>query len=142
MDIKFNPSLIKLSPKLLVTLKQTVQEKCTDNDATQITVNFRDSSYNTEAGGYHPVEISLQKDFSEERWTVLYITDFCYYGYPYAELVKDLDFDFSLETLFTAYTQPRPITHTSVKDIYRLWQYNFLSYLEYGAFDEIKVSAY
>jgi hypothetical protein len=141
MDIKFNPSLIKLSSKLLVILKQTIRESPIDKDTTQITVNFRDSSYNTEAGGYHPVEISLQKDLSEGSWTVLYITDFCYYGHPYAELVKDLDFDFSLKMLFTVYSQPRPITQPSAKEVYRLWQYNFLSYLEYGAYDQIKVSA-
>ncbi|WP_019613660.1 DUF2787 domain-containing protein [Psychromonas ossibalaenae] len=142
MDIKFNQSVIKISSKLFVALKQSIKQQGIKGDVSQITFNYRDSSYSSEQGGYHPVEISLQKDVTDGRWSVLYITDFCYYGHPYAELTKELDFDFSLATFSTTYSQPRAITHASVKDIFTLWQHNFLSYLEYGAFDQIKVSSW
>lgn len=141
-DIKFQPSALKISTKLLATLNKIIAEEDLTTEVTNITVNFRDCSYNCEAGGYHPVEIALQKEQEDDLWRLLYITDFCYYGYPYAELVKDLDFAFNTETFFAMYCSPRPITHHSVKDIFELWQHNFLSYLEFGAFDQIKVSAW
>ena len=142
MNIQFKPSALKISPKLLNTIKRAIIENDLTEEVLNITVNFRDCSYNCEAGGYHPVEIALQKEQESDRWSLLYITDFSYYGHPYAELIKDLDFDFSAETFFAVYCPPRPITHRSVREIFQLWQYNFLSYLEFGAFDEIKVSAW
>jgi len=126
---------------LSVRLKKEIAENDVAKESTLITVSFRDCSYNCEAGGYHPVEIALQKNKENGRWSLLYITDFSYYGYPYAELIKDLDFDFSTELFSAAYCPSRPITHHSVTEIFRLWQHNFLSYLEFGAFDQIKVSA-
>lgn len=140
MDIKFNPAVIKVSAKLMVALKCLIKERCTDVNISNITINYRNIEYSCEGGGYHPVEISLQKDTNAERWSILYITDFSYYGYPYAELIKDLDFDFSLETFFAVYCSPRPITDENVKEVYRLWEYNFLCYVSTGAFDQITVS--
>jgi hypothetical protein len=140
MDIKFNPAAIKISAKLMAALKRLIKERCTDVSISHITINYRDSEYSCEGGGYHPVEISFQKDASTERWNILYITDFSYYGYPYAELIKDLDFDFSLETFFAVYCPPRLITDQSAKEVYRLWEYNFLCYVGTGAFDQITVS--
>ena len=142
MDIKINQTAIKLSPKLLALLKQTIKEKSSDKGISQITVNFRDSSYNAKAGGYQPVEISLQKDALNGWWTLLYITDFCYCGHPYPELVKEVDFDFSANTFFLANCTPTSITRSTVKDFYRSWENNFLSYLEYDAFDQIEVSSW
>lgn len=141
MDIKFTESLLKISPKLLLQLKHVIAENALEEDDTQITFNFRDSSYNTEAGGYHPVEIAMQKDSTADRWSLLYITDFAYAGLHYAELVKELDFDFSVASFCMAFAQPLPITHPSAKEMYQLWEGNFLCYLEYGAYDQIKVSA-
>ncbi|MGK0269592.1 MAG: hypothetical protein ACI88H_000224 [Cocleimonas sp.] len=142
MEININQSAIKLSPKLLAVLKQKIKEKITDENLAHITVNFRDSSYNEESGGYHPVEISLQRNASNDNWNLLYITDFCYYGHPYPELVKEVDFDFSASTFFMANCSPTPITRTAVKDFYRSWENNFLSYFEYDAFDQIEVSSW
>lgn len=140
MSMKFNPSALKISNKLFVALKQAIKQQCIKGNVSQITFNYRDSSYSSDQGGYHPVEISLQKDATNGKWSFLYITDFCYFGYPYAELVKELDF--SSATFSTSYSQSRSITHASVKDIFILWQHNFLSYLESGAFDQIKVSVW
>lgn len=141
MDIKFGKSLLKISPKLFLQLKRIMAENALSENDTQITFNFRDSSYNASAGGYHPVEFALQKDSTTDHWSLLYITDFAYSGHPYAELVKDLDFDFSLELFGSAFSQPLPITHSSAKEMYQLWEENFLCYLEYGAYDQIKMSS-
>ncbi|WP_354624222.1 DUF2787 family protein [Psychromonas sp. MME2] len=141
MDIKFNQSVIKISNRLFAVLKQAIERQVVKREVSQITFNYRDSSYSCDAGGYHPVEIALQKDQESNSWSLLYITDFCYYGHPYAELCKDLDFDFETEFFMGVYTPPRPMSQPSVKEIYNLWQDNFLSYLEYGAFDEIEVNA-
>jgi len=140
MDIKFNPSVIKVSAKLMVALKLVIKEQCIDKNISHITINYSDSEYNCEGEGYHPVEISFQKDTSTERWNILYITDFSYYGYPYFELIKNLDFNFSLETFFAVYCPPRLITDQSAREVYRLWEYNFLCYVGMGAFDQIMVS--
>lgn len=140
--IKLQPSALKISAKLFVTINKAISENDVATDATNITINFRDSEYSCDAGGYHPVEIGLEKAQESGHWCLLYITDFCYCGFPYAELAKDLDFDFNADTFFASYCPPRPIKHRTVKELFEFWQHNFLSYLEFGAFDEIKVSAW
>lgn len=141
MDIKFNPAAIKISAKLMVALKQTINDQCTDVNISYITIHYRDSGYNCKEGGYHPVEIALQKDAATGRWDILYITDFSYHGYPYVELITNLDFNFSLETFNAVYCSPRSIADQSTKEVYQLWEHNFLCYIGSGAFDQIKVSA-
>jgi hypothetical protein len=138
MDIKFNQSTIKISSRLFVVLKQAIKRQAVNAEVSQITFNYRDTSYSCEEGGYHPVEIALQREQEGERWSLLYITDFSYYG---SDLTKDLDFDFSADTFSGIYAPPRPLNHRSVKEVFNLWQDNFLSYLEFGAFDEIEVTA-
>lgn len=99
-----------------------------------ITLNFRDPDYSAENGGYHPVEIMLKRQGDE--WHILYITDFCYAGIgPYADLVKDLDFDFGAGVFQTQYGYYR-IEEAS--DIYPVWEQNFISYFRIEAF-EIKI---
>ena len=142
MDIKFNQSTINVSNRLFVVLKQAIERQAVKGEFSQITFNYRDSTYSSDEGSYHPVEIALQKEQGSDRWSLLYITDFCYYGHPFAELCKDLDFDFGADIFSGVYAPPRPLNHRSVKEIFKLWQDNFLSYLEYGAFDEIEVSAW
>jgi len=142
MDIKINQSTIKISNRLIMVLKQALKRQAVKGEVSQITFNYRDSNYSSEAGGYHPVEIALQKEQTSDCWRLLYITDFAYYGHPYAELCKDLDFDFGNQTFNGAYAPPRSLNQRSVKEIFSIWEDNFLTYLEYGAFDEIEVSAW
>jgi len=142
MDINFKQCELKLSKRLLDLLSKAVKRQLAQADISSITFNYRDSGYSSDEGGYHPVEIALQKEQESGRWSLLYITDFCYYGHHFAELCKDLDFDFGADIFSGVYAPPRPLNHRSVKEIFKLWQDNFLSYLEYGAFDEIEVSAW
>ena len=75
--------------KFIEIIKDEVTKAGHDIDKDTVTLNFRDSSYSPERGGFHPVEIMIEKG------EVLYVTDFCYFG-PFDELVKDLDWDFAL----------------------------------------------
>ncbi|MDE1348527.1 DUF2787 domain-containing protein [Vibrio aestuarianus] len=141
MKLLLNPTPFKLSPKFIIHLQQAIGNEEFDCEASSITLNFRDSSYSSEAGGYHPVEILLCKSGNQDKWSISYITDFAYYGFPYAELVKELDFDIEHFIFTTPYSKPMHINHESVKDMFNLWQRNFLTYLEFDAYDQVEVSA-
>ncbi len=89
-----------------------------------VTINFRDPTYSAESGGFHPVEIRLERQ--NNTWHLCYITGFAYVGSgPYAELAKDLDFDFQagvFQNLFGVF----PIEQAT--DMYQIWEGNFLHY--------------
>ena len=92
-----------------------------------VVINFRDPDYSAETGGFHPVEIAVRSDGH-----LVYITDFSFAGSPpYAELVKELDFDFELE-VFQQYGREYPITQAA--ELYALWQENFISYHGMGVY--------
>ncbi len=104
-----------------------------------VVINFRDSSYNAESrSGFHPVEIRLVRLY--DQWIFDYITDFAYCGGPYPELVKEVDFNFSSGTASFSYVPELPITNSEVMEFYSMWEFNFLSYVEMGVFDEIKAT--
>lgn len=90
-------------------------------------LSFRDPDFTPEAGGFHPVEIAVAPD-----GTIQYVTDFAYYGRPpHCELAKELDFDFSLG-LFQHCGMEFPIAEA--KEMFTIWQENFLSYIRMGAY--------
>ena len=109
-----------------------------DKKTSGCSINFRDTSYSPENGGFHPVEIGLQH--SNGEWTFDYITDFSYSGGPYPELIKEIDFLFTHHALCFAGGFPQPLNHGSSKEFYQMWESNFLSYVEMECFDEIKVN--
>ncbi|CAI4168852.1 DUF2787 family protein [Alteromonas macleodii] len=90
----------------------------------RVTINFRDPNCSAENGGFHPVEIRLEK--RNNAWDFCYVTDFaCLGSGPYAELAKDLDFDFDagvFQNLFGVF----PIEQAT--DMYQIWEGNFLHY--------------
>ncbi|MGY0617139.1 DUF2787 family protein [Vibrio sp. FJH11] len=104
-----------------------------------LVINFRDTTYSAENGGWHPVEIRVVRLYDQCIFD--YITDFAYCGGPYPELVKEVDFNFSSGTASFSYVPELPITNSEVMEFYSMWESNFLSYIEMGAFDEIKVTA-
>lgn len=90
-------------------------------------LNFRDPGYSPERGGYHPVEIAIDR-----KGMILYITDFSFVGRPpHAELAKELDFDFSLQ-LFGHMGQDYLLSEG--KEIFQLWQSNFVAYFSSGVY--------
>ncbi|MCG9753054.1 DUF2787 domain-containing protein [Vibrio brasiliensis] len=136
----FNKCPLSISPRLQTVLIDHINTKANDS-VTAITLNFRDTSYSAEAGGFHPVEIALQKD-SEQRWSILYITDFAYMGNYYPELERSVDFDIGNNMAFFTGVGWQAIDAYGVNDFYQIWEGNFLSYLEMDAFDEIKLSSH
>ncbi|MCL1056807.1 DUF2787 domain-containing protein [Shewanella gelidimarina] len=89
-----------------------------------ITFNFRSPDYSAEYGGYHPVEISIER--KGDFWLLSYITDFSYVGSGYfAELAKDADFDFTHDE----FQSQLGITRLSdAAEFYLVWEANFLEY--------------
>ncbi|HAS6087175.1 TPA: DUF2787 domain-containing protein [Vibrio vulnificus] len=136
----FNKCPLSISPRLQTVLIDHISTKANDS-VTAITLNFRDTSYSAEAGGFHPVEIAMQKD-SAQRWSILYITDFAYMGNYYPELERSVDFDIGNNMAFFTGVGWQAIDAYGVNDFYQIWESNFLSYLEMDAFDEIKLSSH
>lgn len=90
-------------------------------------MSFRDPNYSPETGGFHPVEIAV----TESR-NILYITDFAYVGLgPYAELVKEIDFDFQHQC-FQHMGREFPLA--AGKELFDLWQSNFIDYYAMGVY--------
>ena len=117
-------------------LKDLLSKLATDNsvDITKersLIFNFRDDSYDPETGGYHPVEIRLIK--INDEWQFDYITDFAYVGNGYmAELVKEIDFDFSNNIGFQLYIGSTRLSEFS--EFYISWESNFISYVKMKVF--------
>ncbi len=130
--MKINTSNLPLpvTSKLTDIIKDALKGKDLKGK-TSVTLNFRDPDYSAENGGYHPVEIMLKRKGDE--WHILYITDFCYVGIgPYAELVKDLDFDFGTGVFQTTYGYFRI---EEALDIYPIWEQNFITYFRIDSFE-------
>ncbi|MGR5061193.1 DUF2787 family protein [Vibrio rotiferianus] len=139
LTFKVERLLLPVSVDLQDVLNMVVDRSHKLTSSTQsLVINFRDSSYSAESGGYHPVEIRLVK--TGEQWVFDYITDFSYVGYPYPELVKEVDFDFSSGLAQFLYQFEESITDERVHEFYSMWESNFLSYVEMDAFDEIEVA--
>ena len=134
----FNKCPLSISPQLQTVLIDHINTKASDS-VTAITLNFRDTSYSAEAGGFHPVEIAMQKD-SEQRWSILYITDFAYMGNVYPELERNVDFDIENGQAFIAPLGWQSCHSEQMVGFYALWERNFLAYLQMEAYDEVKIS--
>ncbi|EPQ9415478.1 DUF2787 domain-containing protein [Vibrio vulnificus] len=131
--------LLPVSVDLQDALNRVISESGKWTPMIQSVVfNFRDASYSSEDGGWHPVEIRLVRLY--DQWIFDYITDFAYCGGPYPELLKEVDFNFSSGTASFSYVPELPITSSEVMEFYSMWESNFLSYVEMGVFDEIKVT--
>jgi len=121
---------LKLSQNLIEIIEKHIKDKTLDDG--YISLSFRDPTYSAEQGGYHPVEISINA-----VGQVQYITDFSYVGQGgYAELVKELDFDFNLG-LFQHMGREYPIEQGA--ELFQIFQSNFCSYYHSGVF-EVQVS--
>lgn len=105
----------------LIKIIEDELKKSGAKESEAVTLNFRDPEYSAESGGFHPVEIRLNEDKELQ-----YVTDFSYVGYGgYEELVKELDFDFSLG-LFQQFDRCYPIE--KAREMFLIWQQNFCAY--------------
>ncbi|ENH0543568.1 DUF2787 domain-containing protein [Vibrio sp. M260112] len=142
--LNFTASTLPVSKKLHKLLsEQFTAHLLSDKALTTsryLVFNFRDKSYSAQEGGFHPVEIAICQTSTEE-WSIEYITDFAYMGNYYPELERNLDFDFRVGQFFVAYRGWLPMQYSrDAKDLYRLWECNFLAYVYTGAYNEVAVT--
>jgi hypothetical protein len=94
MNIK-KPQGLTLPTKLFELINdEIVKHKVDVTSNNALTLNFRNTDYTATTGGYHPVEIRLEKIGSTpkpDHWQLVYITDFSYQGGPQPELVTEID---------------------------------------------------
>lgn len=143
--LKLHSASLPISDKLQDLLNNNFQRQLANNEliarTTYLVFNFRDSSYSSEAGGFHPVEIAMTQ-ISSGLWNVEYITDFAYVGNVYPELARCLDFDFRDQAFFTEFVGWSPIKgNYSAVEMFELWQDNFLNYIDMEAFDSISITS-
>ena len=117
---------------LLVLLNQEVAKtELNIERLTQLTFNFRNPGYSAEQGGVHPVEIRLIRGL--DGWLFDYVTDFSYQGLGQdAELCKELDFNLSCDEHYLQGWGPLP--GVEARELFALWQSNFISYAQLGYF--------
>ncbi len=122
-----SPTVLTLLPTLVALLEAEIA-KANPGVEDGVILNFKDPNYSAETGGYHPVEIAI-----DATGKLLYITDFAYYGDGhYAELGKELDFDFSYN-LFQQMGRDYPLKEGS--ELFDIWQCNFCEYVKWGVFE-------
>lgn len=129
---------VPVSNSLRSYLAKLTDERKVNASAEALTFNFRDLTYSPEAGGYHPVEIRIERE--GDTWEFSYLTDFAYVGFPYPELAKEIDFDLKLGIAFVQFIGDVLITRRDITDLYRDWESNFMAYLSMNCFDEIQIT--
>jgi hypothetical protein len=132
MKLQTNGYPLAINSQLIAILELELAKSEVDA-STGVILNFRDPDYSAESGGFHPVEIAMDRDGK-----LLYLTDFAYVGAGWnVELAKELDFDFSCG-LFQQFGMDYPIAKG--RELFDLWQQNFCSYVAMGVF-QISVSS-
>ncbi|EKO3583105.1 DUF2787 domain-containing protein [Vibrio metschnikovii] len=139
-QLTFVTSTLPISHKLHNVLNEQLSASSLSSSALEaqrlLVFHFRDKAYSAENGGFHPVEIALSK--MADAWHIDYLTEFAYFGHPYPELERCLDFNFQRGEFFAAYQGWQPIKGShEAQSLYQLWEHNFLAYVEMGVFDDI-----
>ncbi|MFM4995568.1 DUF2787 family protein [Aeromonas sanarellii] len=130
---------VRISHGLQTLLEQAISSALEDfpdeiPDSTSpaaLTLNYRDPDYSATTGGYHPVEIRLER--WDDGWHLRYVTDFAYIGQGWcAELAKELDFDFSMEEY--THSLMGEMSLAEAHEWFELWQLNFCCYVQMDVF--------
>lgn len=95
-------------------------------DANSITLNFRDPDYSAENGGFHTVEVRLERQ--QKHWRLVYVTEFAFRGYPEPELVKDIDICFNSKQIYSLFSGW--IGENESRELITLFSQNFATYYE------------
>ena len=99
-------------------------------NASELTINFRDKDYSAAAGGFHPVEVRLEK--RGIGWELVYITDFSYQGRPDSELVKEIDVCFVIKRVY--HMLVGWLSEREGKELLTLFVTNFVEYYNTGCY--------
>ncbi|GAA5648352.1 DUF2787 domain-containing protein [Vibrio proteolyticus] len=143
-QLTFTASTLPVSSTLHSLLSEQLTGHLLSNEtlatSRYLVFNFRDKSYSADEGGFHPVEMAICHTSTGE-WSIEYITDFAYMGNYYPELERNLDFDFRVGQFFVAYRGWLPMQGSrDAKELYQLWENNFLAYVHMDAYNEIAVT--
>ncbi len=112
-------------------LVEFVDEIQVGNFPAALTLNYRDPDYCATTGGYHPVEIRLER--MDDGWHLSYVTDFAYVGQGWCtELAKELDFDFGQQEFHHGMLGEIPLA--DLDEWFGLWQQNFCCYAQMEVF--------
>lgn len=102
-----------------------------DTSPAALTLNYRDPDYSETTGGYHPVEIRLER--GNDGWHLRYVTDFAYVGQGWSvELAKELDFDFSRGEY--THVLIGELSRSEVNEWFDVWQRSFCCYVQMEVF--------
>lgn len=115
------------TPTMPIQFYQLIEKELTNinpQEASAITLNFRDPDYSAESGGFHPVEVRLEKH--EAHWHLVYVTDFAYHGQPYPELVKQIDICFNRKQVYSLYSGW--LSEREGQSLINLFSDNFVAY--------------
>ncbi len=108
-------------------LNQLLADKANDSQ-DGVTFNFRAPTYSAEAGGFHPVEISINS-----QGVLQYVTDFSFAGIPpYAELGVELDWSFEYGTFRLFKSEFKLVDG---QGLFRLYTQNFFAYYEMSVYE-------
>ena len=123
---------LPISNKLIKLLTNVIASKqLNPTELSDITISFKDDSYDPVSGGYHPVELRLVK--LNDQLVFDYITDYCYVGSSFnTELTKEIDFDFTNDVGFQLYSGHHKLS--ALSELFHLWQSNFINYVEQDIF--------
>ncbi|AAZ28218.1 DUF2787 domain-containing protein [Colwellia psychrerythraea] len=142
MKLNFNKSQgftlpVTLYSLLNITLTTLVSDKDLVHiaNANAITFNFRNENYSASNGGYHPVEIRIEKEVDtngSEQWHFNYITDFSYQGNTYPELVKEVDVCFAKIQVYSLYGGW--LNDREAKSLLKLFIDNFIHCFDMGVY--------
>ncbi|MDC9511409.1 DUF2787 family protein [Pseudoalteromonas sp. Angola-4] len=99
-------------------------------NASELTINFRDKDYSAAAGGFHPVEVRLEK--RGIGWELVYITDFSYQGRLDSELVKEIDVCFVIKRVY--HMLVGWLSEREGKELLTLFVTNFVEYYNTGCY--------
>lgn len=126
MKLNFNKAQGFTVPVKLHTLlnRELAKVEAPATGAYALTFNFRDPNYSSEKGGYHPVEMRLEKH--NDQWQFIYITDFSYSGGAYPELERDIDVCFETKRVFSLFGGW--LNQHSAKELIKLFISNFIEY--------------
>lgn len=80
---------------------ELAKNKFDHTQENNVVLNFRDPNYSAVLGGYHPVEVRLEK--YNDCWRVDYVTDFAYSGGRFPELVAEIDINFARSEVYCLY---------------------------------------
>ena len=130
MTINIDRNQTPKMPTAFYPFLEQVLSNTHPNNSNAITINFRDADYSADNGGYHPVEVRLEKQ--QDHWRLVYVTDFAFRGSPFPELVKDIDICFNSQQVYSLFSGW--IGELEARELVSMFCDNFIAYQKMGVY--------